>query len=380
MAGPLKGIRVIEMVGLGPCPFAAMMLADMGAEVIRIDRKSVPGAANPFPMMGTKFDVLARGRRTLALDLKQPAARALVLELVAQADVLIEGFRPGVMERLGLGPAACHDKNPGLTYGRMTGWGQSGPLAHAAGHDLNYLALTGMLHSIGRADSPPVPPLNLAADFGGGAMMLAFGVVCAVLEARASGHGQVIDAAMTDGAALLGAMMYGFWADGSWSDRRAANLLDGGAPFYDCYCCADGKFISIGSIEPQFYALLLELTDITDPAFDRQMDRTRWPELKAKFAQLFLSRTRAQWCELLEGTDVCFAPVLDMAEAPAHPHNVSRNTFVEIEGVAQPAPAPRFSRTVPEIGERRENDSATILKDWGWSDAAIAALAGKNIL
>jgi len=380
MAGPLKGIRVIEMVGLGPCPFAAMMLADMGAEVIRIDRKSVPGAASPFPMKGTKFDVLARGRRTLALDLKQAEARALVLELVAQADVLIEGFRPGVMERLGLGPAVCHDKNPRLTYGRMTGWGQSGPLAHAAGHDLNYLALTGMLHSIGRADSPPVPPLNLAADFGGGAMMLAFGVVCAVLEARTSGQGQVIDAAMTDGAALLGAMMYGFRADGSWSDQRAANLLDGGAPFYDCYRCADGKFISIGSIEPQFYALLLELTGITDPAFDGQMDRARWPELKEKFAQLFLSRTRAQWCELLEGTDVCFAPVLDMAEAPAHPHNLSRNTFVEIDGVAQPAPAPRFSRTVPALGEHRDNDPAAILKDWGWSDAAIAALADQNIL
>jgi len=380
MTGPLKGIRVIEMVGLGPCPFAAMMLADMGAEVIRIDRKSVPGAASPFPMMGTKFDVLARGRRTLALDLKQPAARALVLELVAQADVLIEGFRPGVMERLGLGPAECHEANPRLTYGRMTGWGQSGPLAHTAGHDLNYLALTGMLHSIGRADSPPVPPLNLAADFGGGAMMLAFGVVCAVLEARTSGQGQVIDAAMTDGAALLGAMMYGFRADGSWTDQRAANLLDGGAPFYDCYRCADGKFISIGSIEPQFYALLLELTGITDPAFDGQMDRKRWPELKEKFAQLFLSRTRAQWCELLEGTDVCFAPVLDMAEAPAHPHNVSRNTFVEIEGVVQPAPAPRFSRTMPEVGERRDNDPASILKDWGWNDAAITALADKKVL
>ena len=274
MAGPLAGVRVVEMVGLGPCPFAAMMLADMGAEVIRIDRKTAPGADNPFPMLGTKFDVMARGRRSLALDLKQPAAKEVVLALLDQADVVLEGFRPGVMERLGFGPDVCHARNPKLVYGRVTGWGQHGPLAQAAGHDLNYIALTGMLHAMGRADTPPAPPLNLVGDFGGGAMMLAFGVVCAVLEARGSGKGQVVDAAMTDGAALLGAMMYGLRAFGSWNDGREANLLDGGAPFYDTYACADGKFISIGSLEPQFYALLLKLTGATDPAFARPDGRT----------------------------------------------------------------------------------------------------------
>jgi alpha-methylacyl-CoA racemase len=383
MPGPLQGIRVIEMVGLGPCPFVAMMLADMGADVIRIDRKAMPGAVNPFPSLGTKFDVLARGRRTVAIDLKQPGAQDFMLQLVGQADILIEGFRPGVMERLGLGPVPCHEKNPKLVYGRMTGWGQTGPLAQAAGHDLNYLALTGMLHSIGRPDSPPVPPLNLVADFGGGGMMLAFGVVCAVLESRSSGKGQVVDAAMTDGAALLGAMMYGFRGDGSWSDQRASNLLDGGAPFYDTYACADGKFISIGAIEPQFYALLMKLAEISDPDFDAQMDRSQWPALKQKFAALFESKTRADWCALLEGTDVCFAPVLDMGEAPAHPHNRARNTFVEIDGVVQPAPAPRFSRTAPEVSNAASlpgKGCMAALKDWGWDDAGIAALAAQNIL
>lgn len=378
MAGPLQGLRVIEMVGLGPNPFAAMMLADMGATVIRIDRKTSPGTANPFPMLGTKFDVLARGRGTLALDLKDQAARDLVLELVASADILIEGFRPGVMERLGLGPESCHERNPRLVYGRMTGWGQSGPLAQAAGHDLNYLALTGMLHAIGRPDSPPVPPLNLAADFGGGGMMLAFGVVCAVLEARSSGKGQVVDAAMTDGASLLGAMMYGMRADGSWSTERGANLLDGGAPFYDCYACADGKFISIGAIEPQFYALLLRLTGANDGSFVEQMDQAQWPQLKEKFTALFLTRTRAQWCELLEGTDACFAPVLDMAEAPSHPHHQARATFVEIDGVTQPAPAPRFSRTVPGIAASANGRAA--LEQWGWSQQALDALESQKIL
>ncbi|MES2298944.1 MAG: CaiB/BaiF CoA-transferase family protein [Pseudomonadota bacterium] len=383
MAGPLAGIRVVEMVGLGPCPFAAMMLADMGAEVIRIDRKLAPGAANPFPMLGTKFDVMARGRRSLALDLKQPAAREVVLQLVAQADVLLEGFRPGVMERLGLGPDACTARNPKLVYGRVTGWGQDGPLAQAAGHDLNYIALTGMLHAMGRPDDAPAPPLNLVGDFGGGAMMLAFGVVCAALEARSSGKGQVVDAAMTDGAALLGAMMYGFRAHGSWQDARGANLLDGGAPFYDSYACADGKFVSVGAIEPQFYAQLLKLCEITDPAFDAQMDQRRWPELKQKLAALFATRTRAQWCALLEGTDVCFAPVLDLAEAPLHPHNQARGTFIEVDGVTQPGPAPRFSRSAPQVASGPAapgQDSAAVLKDWGWSEAAIAELARQQVI
>ncbi|MGZ8292246.1 MAG: CaiB/BaiF CoA transferase family protein [Telluria sp.] len=383
MAGPLAGIKIVEMVGLGPCPFAAMMLADMGAEVIRIDRKARPGAANPFPILGTKYDVLARGRRSLALDLKNPEAREVLLQLVGQADVLLEGFRPGVMERLGLGPEACHARNPRLVYGRVTGWGQDGPLAQAAGHDLNYIALTGMLHAMGREGSPPPPPLNLVGDFGGGAMMLAFGVVCAVLESRVSGKGQVVDAAMTDGASLLGAMMYGFRAFGEWTGKREANLLDGGAPFYDSYACADGKFITIGAIEPQFYALLLQLAGIADPAFDSQMDRSQWPGLKAKFAAVFKTRTRDEWCAALEGTDVCFAPVLDMAEAPAHPHNRARGTFVEVDGVTQPAPAPRFSRTMPETGiapAAAGTHSAAILRDWGWTPEQVEALAQRSVI
>jgi alpha-methylacyl-CoA racemase len=376
-------LRVIEMVGIGPCPFAAMMLADMGAEVIRIDRKPDPDAPNPYPMLGTKFDVMARGRRSLALDLKDPRARQLLLDLVAKADVLVEGFRPGVMERLGLGPDACLDRNPRLVYGRVTGWGQSGPLSRAAGHDLNYVALSGMLHAMGRADSPPAPPLNLVGDFGGGAMMLAFGVVCAVLEAKNSGKGQVVDAAMTDGAALLGAMMYGLRAFGSWSDEREANLLDGGAPFYDCYACADGKMISIGAIEPQFYTQLLELAGAEDPQFRKQWRQADWPELKRKFTALFATRTRDDWCALLEGTDVCFAPVLDMAEAPHHPHNAARATFVERDGVTQPAPAPRFSRTPVDIGSPPSTpgqDSARVLADWGWSEASVEALQRAGVV
>jgi alpha-methylacyl-CoA racemase len=371
------------MVGIGPCPFAAMMLADMGAEVIRIDRKPKPGADNPFPMLGTKFDVMARGRRSLALDLKHPQAREVVLQLVEQADILIEGFRPGVMERLGLGPDACQARNPRLVFGRITGWGQDGPLSQAAGHDLNYIALSGMLHAMGRADTPPSPPLNLVGDFGGGAMMLAFGVVCAALEARTSGKGQVVDAAMTDGAALLGAMMYGLRAYGMWTDQREANMLDGGAPFYDTYACADGKYISIGAIEPQFYAQLLELTGASDPEFAKQWSQPRWPQLKARFAALFATRTRDAWCELLEGTDVCFAPVLDMAEAPAHPHNLARGSFMELDGVTQPAPAPRFSRTQAEIGSPPSSpgqDGAAVLADWGWSAASVEALRRAGVV
>lgn len=383
MAGPLAGVRVVEMVGLGPCPFAAMMLADMGAEVIRIDRKAAPGAANPFPMLGTKYDVMARGRRSLALDLKSPEGIQVLLELVDKADVLLEGFRPGVMERLGAGPDVCLARNPKLVYGRVTGWGQDGPLAQAAGHDLNYIALTGMLHAMGREGEPPAPPLNLVGDFGGGAMMLAFGVVCAVLESRTSGKGQVVDAAMTDGAALLGAMMYGFRAYGSWGRKRESNLLDGGAPFYDTYACADGKFVSIGSIEPQFYALLLRLTGATDPAFSAQMDRAQWPTLKQKFAAIFRTRSRDEWCALMEGTDVCFAPVLDMDEAPQHPHNRARGTFIDVDGVTQPAPAPRFSRTAAELGlppAAPGEQGADILADWGWPQDAIAGLRTRGTI
>ncbi|PWF55329.1 CaiB/BaiF CoA transferase family protein [Massilia glaciei] len=383
MAGPLAGVRVVEMVGLGPCPFAAMMLADMGAEVIRIDRHGAAGAAGAFSFLGTRHDVMARGRRSLALDLKQAGARGVLLRLLGKADVLLEGFRPGVMERLGFGPDVCHARNPKLVYGRVTGWGQHGPLAQAAGHDLNYIALTGMLHAMGRAGEPPAPPLNLVGDFGGGAMMMAFGVVCAVLEARASGRGQVVDAAMTDGAALLGAMMYGLRAHGSWSDARGADLLDGGAPFYASYACADGKFITVGSLEPQFYALLLKLIGATDAAFEAQMEAGGWPGLKARFEAIFAGRTRAQWCELLEGADVCFAPVLDMAEAPGHPHNVARAAFIEVDGVVQPAPAPHFSRTVPEVSSGPASagqHSAQILADWGWSAQDVAALAAQRVI
>jgi len=383
MPGPLHGIKIIELVGIGPCPFAAMMLADMGAEVIRIDRKPTPGAANPFPSLGTKYDVMARGRRSLALDLKNAASREVVLTLLEQADILLEGFRPGVMERLGLGPDTCLARNPTLVYGRITGWGQAGPLSQAAGHDLNYLALSGMLHAMGRADAPPSPPLNLVGDFGGGAMMLAFGVVCAALEARNSGKGQVVDAAMTDGSALLGAMLYGLRAHGSWRDTRGANMLDGGAPFYDTYACRDGKFLAVGAIEPQFYAQLLALSGATDPDFARQWRQEGWPELKAKFATLFATRTRDEWCTLLEGTDACVSPVLDMAEAPAHPHNRARGAFVEIDGVVQPAPAPRFSRTAPEAGAAPATPgqhSEAILADWGWSADAIEKLKTLQVI
>ena len=380
--GPLSGLRVIEMAGIGPCPFAAMMLADMGAEVVRIERKPDPAMPNPYPTLGTKYDVMARGRRPLALDLKDPQARALLLGLVAKADALVEGFRPGVMERLGLGPDVCHARNPKLVYGRVTGWGQHGPLAQAAGHDLNYVALSGMLHAMGDPDRPPAPPLNLVGDFGGGGMMLAFGVVCAMLEARTSGRGQVVDAAMTDGAALLGAMMYGLRAHGSWSAARGANLLDGGAPFYATYACADGRFIAVGAIEPQFYARLLALAGASDPAFGRQWDSGDWPALKGKFAALFATRPRDAWCALLEGTDACFAPVLDMDEAPRHPHNAARRTFVDVDGVTQPAPAPCFSRTPGRAApvSAPGQDGASILADWGWDDAAIAVLERDNIV
>ncbi|MCA1854318.1 CoA transferase [Massilia oculi] len=381
--GPLAGVRVVEMVGIGPCPFAAMMLADMGADVIRIDRKGKPGEDNPYPVLGTRHDVMARGRRSLCLDLKKESGRQAALQLLEGADVLLEGFRPGVMERLGLGPDACLERNPKLVYGRITGWGQDGPLAQAAGHDINYVALSGMLHATGRAGSPPPPPLNLVGDFGGGGMMLAFGVVCAVLEARASGRGQVVDAAMTDGAALLGAMMYGLRGFGAWSDAREANLLDGGAPFYDTYACSDGKFISIGAIEPQFFATLLRLTGQDDPLFTRRWNRANWPELKRRLAALFATRSREQWCRLLEGSDVCFAPVLDLEEAPRHPHNAARRTFVEIDGVTQPAPAPRFSRTAPATPRAPSSpgaDSVAILLEWGFTAESIEALRAREVI
>jgi alpha-methylacyl-CoA racemase len=375
MAGPLAGLKVLEMAGLGPAPFCAMMLADMGADVVRIER---PGTTSVTGTTGA-FDVLSRNRRILKLNLKDGVALETVLTLVERADILIEGFRPGVMERLGLGPEACLSRRPSLIYGRMTGWGQTGPLSHAAGHDINYIALSGALHAIGRPGEAPVVPLNYVGDFGGGAMMLAFGILCALHHARLTGQGQVVDAAMTDGAALLSAMMYGMHAAGVWSNRRGENMLDGGAHFYGTYACADGKYVSVGAIEPQFYALLLEKAGIADPAFADQNATRHWPQLRDRLAQIFLTKTRAAWCALLEGSDACFAPVLDWDEAPLHPHNQARQAFVTVDGVLQPAPAPRFSHTpaaTPAHATGSPQDSARIIAEWSRADPGSSKAGG----
>ena len=372
--GPLSGLKVVEFAGIGPGPFCGMLLSDLGADVVRIDRKG-KGRASPA-------DITSRGRRSIGLDLKNPDAIETCLKLMEGADAVFEGFRPGVMERLGLGPDVALKRNPKLVYGRMTGWGQFGPYANAAGHDMNYIAITGALHAIGTKDKP-IPPLNLVGDFGGGALYLAFGLLAGVLNARATGKGQVIDCAMSDGAASLMSMFYGFKAGGMWKDERRVNLLDGGAHFYDTYQCADGKWISIGSIEPQFYALLLEKTGINDPEFAAQMDRGKWDSLRGKLAHVIAQKTQAEWCEIMDATDVCFAPVLDLDEAPKHAHNVARKTFVELEGVIQPAPAPRFSATPgaiqgppPAIGAHDQE----ALGDWGFSPAAIDALKASGAL
>mgnify|MGYP001190532346 FL=1 len=374
--GPLHGVKVVEFAALGPCPMAAMILADLGAEVVRIERKPAPGAKPASDLFDPKIDILNRSRRVVTLDLKKPDGLAAAKQLVAGADILVEGYRPGVMERIGLGPDICLEANPRLVYGRMTGWGQSGPLAHAAGHDINYLSLSGALHAIGEPGGKPVAPLNLVADCGGGAMLLVVGVLAALTEARCSGQGQVVDAAMTDGSALLMTMMYTLKAMGEWTQQRGSNLLDGGAHFYDTYRCRDGKYISIGPIEPQFYALFLAKTGLTDPDFSQQWDRARWPELKARLAAHLETRSRDEWCQLLEGSDACVAPVLDMDEAPEHPHNRARGTFIEVGGVIQPAPAPRFSRSTPAT-PRPPVTGATgedVLADWGFQAAAIDAL------
>ena len=375
MSGPLEGVRIIELAGLGPAPFAGMMLADAGADIIRIDRSD---RATYPPKDGAHVDLMNRGRRSVAVDLKHPDGVALVLDLVAGADGLMEGFRPGVAERLGLGPEECLARNPKLVYGRMTGWGQDGPMAQAAGHDIDYIALSGALGAIGREGERPLPPLNLVGDFGGGGMLLAFGMVAAILGARVTGSGPVVDAAMVDGAAALMTMFHAFSARGVWQPERGTNLLDTGAHFYEVYETSDAKFVSIGSIEPQFYAELLRLTGLdADESMPRQQDRTQWPALKERFAELFKTKTRDEWCEIMEHTDVCFAPVLSLAEAPQHPHNVERGTFVERNGVVQPAPAPRFSRTVAEIQRPpsfagQHTDEA--LADWGIDPATIAKL------
>ncbi|KQN33582.1 CaiB/BaiF CoA transferase family protein [Sphingomonas sp. Leaf38] len=374
MTGPLAGIRIVELAGIGPAPFACMMLADHGAEVIRIER---PGAKKGGPGGDPTKDILQRSRKTIAVDLKSAAGIGVVHNLVASADGFVEGFRPGVTERLGLGPETLLKVTPRLVYGRMTGWGQEGPYAQAAGHDINYIALAGALHAFGRAGDKPTPPINMVGDFGGGAMMLAFGMVSALLHARTTGQGQVIDCAMTDGTALLMSMIWSFQGQGLWRDERGVNLLDSGAHFYDTYVCADGTYVSIGAIEPQFYAVLREKSGLSaEPAFDRQMDPRGWPELKEKLSAVFATRTRDEWCAILEHTDACFAPVLSMAEAPAHPHNVARGTFVELGGVVQPMPAPRYSVT-PTVAPRMANeqsDTEALLDGLGYAPDEIAAL------
>ena len=375
-SGPLSGYRIIEIAGIGPGPFAAMMLADMGAEVIRVERtQSVRGQAPGE----AHWDVLLRGRRNIAIDLKNPDGIKTLLSLVEHADALIEGFRPGVMERLGLGPDVCIARNPKIVFGRMTGWGQDGPYASSAGHDINYISLAGALAHFSRAGAAPVPPLNMVGDFGGGGMFLAYGVVCALLEAQKSGKGQVVDAAMVDGSAVLMSMFWAMKNIGMFDENKpGTNLLDTGAHFYDVFECSDGKYVSIGSIEPQFYALLLEKTGLTnDPAFSKQMDASQWPTLKTKLAQVMRTKTSAQWCAIMEGTDVCFAPVLTMSEAAKHPHNIARNTFIEVDGVTQPAPAPRFSRTattLPSAPAHAGQHSRAVLADWGFDAARIDSL------
>ena len=378
-AGPLSHLVVVEFAGLGPAPFAGMMLADMGARVIRIDRPPAP-AAHSGGMAGLtarRSDVLARGRESIALDLKRPEAREAALKLIERADILIEGFRPGVMESLGLGPEVCLARRPSLVYGRVTGWGQSGPLARSAGHDINYSALAGTLHSSARRDQPPTPTPGFIGDFGGGGMLLAFGVLAALIQARESGQGQVVDAAICDGAALLAALIYGWRSAGMWNAQAGTNNGDGGAHFYDVYACADGKYVSVGAMEPPFYALLRQKCGLSEPEFDAQWDASKWPELKAQVAEVFRRKTRAQWCELLEGTDACFAPVLDLDEAPRHPHNLARGTFAQVDGITQPAPAPRFSRTPPaRCRPVRETgaDTRSLLAELGYDDSAIGAI------
>jgi len=374
--GPLAGIRIVELGGIGPGPFASMLFSEMGAEVLRIGRRQRDDKG--IKGFDKRHQLLNRGRRSVSVDLKNRRAVDAVRKLIAKADAVIEGFRPGVVERLGLGPEECLRLNPKLVYGRITGWGQDGPLAAEPGHDINYIALTGALHAIGRKDGPPVPPLNLVGDFGGGALYLAFGMVCAIVEARSSGKGQVVDAAMVDGVSSLMTLMYGMHAAGLWTDDRGSNRLDSGTPWYDVYETSDGKWISVGCNEPQFYEALLDRLGVERSALpaDRH-DRTGWPAIRACFTQKFREKTRDEWCEIMKGSEVCFAPVLSMAEAPRHPHMKARGTFIELDGVLQPAPAPRFSRTKPEIRHSAgstEQQADDVLRDWGLGAAEVADL------
>ncbi|MFT4565634.1 MAG: alpha-methylacyl-CoA racemase [Saprospiraceae bacterium] len=370
--GPLKGIRILEIGGIGPGPFAGMMLADMGAEVICVERKSDPSKTR-MP------DCSRRGKRSIAINLKTEDGVETLLKLVEKADVIFEGFRPGVMERLGIGPDICLDRNPKIIFGRMTGWGQTGPLSHAAGHDINYISLTGALYAMGRSNENPVPPLNLVGDYGGGAMFLVTGILAALIEVQKSGKGQVIDAAMTDGSAVLMAMFNSLNAIGMWTTKRGVNFLDSGAHFYETYKTQDDKYISIGSIEPQFYALLIEKAGLDKEQFGSQLDQRKWPDMKKALADVILRKTQIEWCDILEGTDVCFAPVLDYIEAQSHPHNVARSTYIDVDGMTQPAPAPRFSRTESEVqfGARAAGENTVeVLKDWGFSESEVGYLKG----
>jgi len=374
--GPLQGLKIIEVAGIGPGPFCGMLLADMGAEVISVER-----AADPFKTRAP--DCARRGKRSIALNLKSKEGVETLLQLVEGADAIFEGFRPGVMEKLGVGPEECMARNPKLIFGRMTGWGQYGPMSKAAGHDINYIALTGALHAVGRSNEKPVPPLNIVGDFGGGGMFLAFGMVCALLEAQKSGKGQVIDAAMTDGSAMLMTFFHSMQAMGMWSTQRGTNFFDSGAHYYEVYETLDGKYISLGSVEPQFYALLMEKAELSAEAFADQNNKEKWPEFKTKFEAIFKTKTQAEWCDIMEGSDVCFAPVLDMNEAPKHPHNIARNTYIDVDGMTQPAPAPRFSRTEPEVAfgaHANGEDTDEVLGDWGFSEEQIAQLREKNAI
>ncbi|HEY2314143.1 MAG TPA: CaiB/BaiF CoA-transferase family protein [Streptosporangiaceae bacterium] len=376
--GPLSGVRVIEIASLAPAPFGCMILADLGADVLRVERPERCGPQRPAPL-----DPLSRGRRSIGLNLKDPAAIDLLLRLTDDADVLVEGFRPGVAERLGFGPRACAERNPRLIFARMTGWGQDGPLAPTAGHDIDYIAISGALSTVGRAGQSPVPPVNLLGDFGGGGMLLALGILAALVERAGSGLGQVVDAAMVDGSALLTSFVYGLRAAGGWQDKRGTNLLDGGAPFYDTYATADGEYIAVGALEPQFYAALLDGLGLADAGLPGQHDRDGWPVLRQRFAATFAGRSRAEWEQVFAGSDACVSPVLSLAEAPAHPHARAREAFVEVGGVTQPAPAPRFGRStagLPLPPPRPGADTDDVLAGLGLSAAEVSGLRARGVV
>ncbi len=376
--GPLDGVKVIEIASLAPAPFGCMILADLGADVLRVDRAERSG-----PRARVVANPLSRSRRSIGLNLKDPAGLDLLLRLAADADVLVEGFRPGVAERLGFGPQVCAERNPRLIFARMTGWGQEGPLAPTAGHDIDYIAISGALSPIGRAGEPPVPPINFVGDFGGGGMLLAMGILAALVERATSGLGQVVDAAMVDGSALLTSFLYGMRATGSWQDQRGSNLLDGGAPFYDTYATLDGGSVAVGALEPQFYAALLDGLGLAGAELPPQHDRAGWPVLRERFAGIFAARSRDEWAQIFDGTDACVSPVLTMAEAPVHPHATARDAFIEVGGVVQPAPAPRFSRSAagaPKAPPRPGADTDAVLSGLGLSDADLAALRARGVI